>query len=259
MLKKTLKTLWIAALSTLMKVLAQNLTRPGFGELPKLGSIPLEYLAINFIIFVGLTVLFIVIEEYMPTYKLLKGVLFSLLVSVIWIALLFQPLLFSNFKDYVTGIGVFFVPMLIYGAFLGYLSSEKKYKFTISRTQFRYFIISFTWLIFHLIFIIFIPPPKAQLFNYFIWLLGASFIIGFISGFFYEIHLNSKYNTLLVSSIIVVVFLFTFYIDRYASGKPFEWEYFIRFLLDAVSVILALQVIELFSTKKILFKNLDKD
>lgn len=258
MVKKVLKTLWISALSTVMKLLAQTLTKSGFGELPKLGTVPIEYLVINFIVFASLTVLFIFIVDYIPTYKLLKGVLYSLLISFVWTALIFQPQLFEDFRGYIINIGVFLIPMVVYGAFLGYLSTEKKNHYKFSKDDLKYLIISLLWLVFHMIFVIFIPPMRAHFLNYAMWLLTASVIIGFIFGFFYHIHIESKYNTLLISSIIVAVVFFSFYIDRYATGKTFEWAFFIRLLLDIISVVLSLQVIELYTTKKTLFGKLGK-
>ncbi len=248
-MKKILKTLWIAALTTLTKLLALTLTKDGFSKLPTLGSVPFEYLAINFLLFVGLTVLFIYIEENIPVFKLLKGVVFSMLVSIVWSALIFQPALFDNITKYLTGIFIFMGPMLIYGAFLGYLSTENKKKFSFTKKHLIYLFISAGWLIFHLLFMIFVPPLEGYRFKYILWLIPTSLIIGLTFGFFYLIHEDSKYNPLVISSIIVLVIFLGYYADRFVSDKSFEWVFFIRILLDVVSVILTIQVIELTQSK----------
>lgn len=249
MFKNILKTVWIALLSASIKLIAQNLTKAGFVGLPKLGAIPLEYLVINIIIFSALTILFIYIESYLPFNSMFKGIAYTILISIIWIALIFQPEMFENFRSYLIGVGVFFLPMMVFGMLLGYLSTSKKNKFIVTKDLFKYFIIAVFWLGFHAIYMTFIPPNKTQIANYGIWLLTASAVISIIVGFFYEIHIGSKYNTLLITSIIILVVFSTFYLDRFATNKSFRWEFFIRLLLDVVSIILSIQVIELYITR----------
>lgn len=249
-IKTVLKTIWISGLSTITKLLAQTLRADGFKDINTIRmafiEVPIEYLLINFFIFVALTILFIFINEQIPTYKLIKGVVYGLIVTVFWTALRFQPNIFENFMQNLIDIIVFSIPMIIYGVFLGYLASDKTTTFKFSKKQISSLIISLGWLLIHLIYMIFVPPAKGQTFNYIIWLLTASIIIGIIFGFFYQLSLKCKYNTLLINALIVMVMFSSYYAYRFSIVNKFDLMLFIRVLLDIISVLLSIQFIELY-------------
>lgn len=139
-MKASLKTLWISFLSTIIKILAQTLTTEGFSDINTIKvaftEVPIEYFAINFFIFVALTVLFILINQQIPAYKLLKGFIYTIMVSFVWTALRFQPNVLENFAKYAYGVATFFIPMIIYGALLGYLSTDRQKNLNFLKTCF---------------------------------------------------------------------------------------------------------------------------
>lgn len=249
MLKKVLKTLWIASLSTLMKLLAQNLTRDGISGLPTLGSIPYQYIIGSFLMFVSLTILFIFIVDYLPFNKMFKGIFYAFFIGLLWTSIMFKPETFKSIEDYFVGIAVLITPLMVFGVFLGYLSNDKKISFKFHKSLLTNYVIGFLWLLFHIMFMVFSPPGKDLRVNYIIWIVITSIVVSVVIGFFYEIHINSKYNTLLITSIIIAVIFINFYADRFISDRLFEWIYLIRLLLDVVSIMLSIQVLELFKPR----------
>lgn len=258
-IKPALKTLWISLLSTFTLVLAQTLTAEGFKGINTIRlsflQVPFEYLVINFFVFVLLTILFIMINEMLPFRKLSKGIVYAAMVSIIWIALRFQPSAFEDFRKYIFDSFVFMIPMLIYGIFLGYLATEKTATFKFQKQQYSYLIISITWILFHLIYVFVSSAAKGQVLNYIVWLIIASLIIGFIFGLIYEFSLESKKNSFYISSFSVILIFSSFYAYQYAINRQIDVQLFIRVALDIASIILAVQVLEIYLNR---FKSLKK-
>ena len=248
--KPILKTLWISFLSTFTLVLSQTLTASGFEnintiKLPFL-EVPIEYLIINFFVFVMLTILFILLNDLMPVHKLSKGVLYSFMVSLVWIALKFQPSAFENISKYIFDSIVFMIPILIYGVFLGYLATEKTKTFEFKKRQLGFSSISAVWILFHLIYMAISGSAKGQVFNYISWLIVASLILGLVFGLIYEFSLAGKKNSLFVTSISIVLIFVSFYAYQFAVQGEFDVKLLIRISLDITSIILAIQFFEIY-------------
>ncbi len=259
--KLVFKVIWISILSTFLLVLSQNLTNEGFEGITKIKmsviDVPIEYLLINFLIFVALTILFIYVNKFIPTRKLLKGIFYVVVIIVLWIALRFQPFLFENFSKYLHDSVVFAIPMIIYGVLLGYLSTDKKIDFKLDRRQISYLIISAVWLLFHIIYIVIAKPAKGQLANYGIWLIMTSLIIGLVFGFIYETIYLSNYNSFFVTSISIFLIFTTYYGYRFTLSGKLDLELFIRVALDVFSVIIATQFLD-FYFNRIVHKEIEE-
>lgn len=257
-LKPILKTFWISLLSTFILVLSQNLTEKGFQDINTIRlafvEVPIEYFIINFFVFVLLTILFIKINDLLPIHKLAKGILYAVMVSFIWTALRFQPLLFEDIKRYLFDSFVFIIPMIIYGIFLGYLASNKSTSFKFEKRQFAHLIISLTWILFHIIYMIISGSAKGQVFYYIIWLLTTSLIIALVFGLVYEVSYVNNKNTFINMSLAVIIVFVTYYSYRSAIIGQFQIQLLIRVMLDFVSIMLAVQIIELYFNS---FKELD--
>lgn len=248
--KPVLKTLWISLLSTLILVLSQNLTEKGFQDINTIRlafvEVPIEYFIINFFVFVLLTILFIKINDLLPVHKLAKGILYAGMVSIIWTALRFQPLIFEDIKRYLYASFVFIIPMLIYGIFLGYLASNKSTTFKFEKRQFAHLIISAIWILFHIIYMFISGSAKGQVFYYILWLVTTSLTIALVFGLVYEISYANNKNTFINMSLAVIIVFLTYYSYRFAIQGQFEMKLLIRVLLDFISIMLAVQIIELY-------------
>lgn len=248
--KPILKVLWISFLSTFTLVLSQTLTVNGFKDINTIKlsflEVPIEYFVINFFVFVILTIVFIIIEKLMPVHKLGKGVLYAVMVSFVWIALKFQPIAFENIKRYIFDSLVFIIPILIYGIFLGYLATENKETIAAKKSQLSYLSISVIWILFHLIYMAISGVAKNQLFNYIVWLIIASLVLGLVFGLIYEFSLKGKTNNLFVTSIAVLLIFISYYAYRFAINRLFDVQLLIRISLDITSIILAIQFIEIY-------------
>lgn len=252
-LKPILKTLWISLLSTMTLILAQTLTTRGFEGFNTIRlsflDVPLEYFIINFLMFLMLTILFIVINELLPMHKLSKGLFYALMVSIVWIALKFQPNGFENFKTNMFASFVFIMPLLIYGLFLGYLATEKTFTFEFKERQKYYFIVPLVWILFHLIYVFVSGVAKGQVVNYIIWIIVTSLILGLVFGLIYELSLKSKKNSFYLTSLAIVIIFGSFYAYQYAINREIDIQILIKLALDIVSIILATQVLEIFFNK----------
>lgn len=248
--KPILKTLWISFLSTFTLVLAQTLTTNGFENINKIRlsflELPIEYFIINFFVFVILTILFIMLNDSLPVHKLAKGILYALMVSLVWIALKFQPSAFENIRKYIFDSIVFMIPILIYGVFLGYLATEKTKTFEFKKRHLGYSLISAIWILFHLIYMSISGSPEGQVFNYIVWLILASLILGLVFGLIYGFSLSSEKNSLFVTTIAVIIIFFSYYAYQFAVRSEFDVKLLIRISLDITSIILAIQFFEIY-------------
>lgn len=90
------------------------------------------------------------------------------------------------------------------------------------------------------------PPAKSQIFNYIIWVLFTALVIGVTFGFFYEIHLKTKYNSIYMASIVVFVVFVSYYAYQFSLNNEFDLKLVIKVLLDIVSVIISILFIEIY-------------
>jgi|SRR5690554_5091351 len=252
-IKPILKTLWISLLSTFILVLSQTLTLRGFEDINTINllflEIPIEYFVINFLIYVMLTILFILTNDLIPFPKLAKGVVYSVMISVVWIALRFQPKALTNFSRYVFDSIVFVIPILIYGIFLGYLATEQTKKFKFEKKHLGFLLISAIWIMFHAFNLILSQPVKEHWFYYILWVIPTSLALGLVFGLIYEFSLTSERNSLYVTSAAVIVIFISYYAYQFAINRTADIQLFIRVLLDITSIILAIQFFEIFSNR----------
>lgn len=261
-IKRIFKIFWISLLSTMVLLFAQTLTSKGFDGFNTIRlsfiDVPLEYFIINFLVFAILTILFIIINELLPVHKLAKGVFFSAMISIVWIALKFQPSAFENFSRYIFDSFVFMIPMLIYGVFLGYLATDKRTVFKFEKKHLAYLIISVIWILFHLIYVFISGVAKEQVFDYIVWIIFASLILGLVFGLIYEFSLENKKNSFYLTSLSVFLIFISYYAYQFAINGEIDVQLIIRVALDIVSIILAIQVLEMYFNRFMVIKNNDK-
>lgn len=247
--KPIFKTIWISLLSTLTLVLAQTLKPRGFEGFNKITlffvKVPLEYFLINFLIFLMLTIFFTFVRDLFPVDKLYKGIVYASMISIIWVVLKFQPSTYINILDKILDSVVFLVPMFIYGIFLGYLADEKTVSFKIEKKHAFYFIISFVWILFHIIYVFLSGIAKGQFISYIIWMFIISLILGIVFGFGHEMSIEKKKNSFYLSMAFVILMFGSYYLYQFTINNIIDVELFIKIALDVVSIVLALQVLEL--------------
>lgn len=249
-LKPYLKTFWISALSTFILVFAQTLTEDGFQNIRAIEfanfDLPLQYILANFFNFVLLTVVFIIIEKYIPTKKLLKGVIYAAIIYFLWFALKLQPIVGETFKTRFYSSLTFLVPLFIYGIFLGYLALDSEIKFKFEKRQLAYSIISLIWILFHIIYLFIDKTAEGQILQYIIWLVLTSLIIGIVFGLIFEFTYLNKGNGFFLTSVSTLIIFSSYYIYMFSVIGHFELKLFIRSLLDIISVTLAIQMVEIY-------------
>ena len=241
-MKKVFKITWISILSTLVKMLAQLLTKDGFQNFNSfktaIGDIPYEFILVNFLVFVLLTIVFIYVNDKIPSTKLSKGLLYSLCVSLVWFVLRFEPNSYDQIIDYFIDILIFFVPMLIYGIFLGYLSDPRKHSLDFSKSYVASIFVGAFWILFRVIyFLIDIDEPKTNnTISVIIWLLVAGVVIGFIFWMIYKnIRMNIVSSQLCIFGISLMVFL-SYYSFEFVSLKSFYSLQLLKITFDLLAI-----------------------
>lgn len=248
--KPIFKILWISLLSTFTLVLSQALTTKGFENINTIRlfflEVPIKYLAINFLVFVMLTIVFMLLNDKLPVHKLLKGVVYSLMVSFVWVVLQFQPITFETATKYIFDSIVFMIPMLFYGIFLGYLATEKTVVYEEQSSFFGFLSISIIWILFHLIYMVISESAEGQLLSYIVWLVIAGLIIGLIFGVIYDFSLSGTKNGLFITIIAVILIFGSYYAYQYALNDVVDVQLLIRIALDTTSIMLAIQFSEIY-------------
>lgn len=259
-MKIVFKITWISVLSTLVKMLAQLLSKDGFQNFNSLktaiGDIPYEFILVNFLVFVILTVVFIYINDKIPSTKLSKGLLYSLSISLVWFVLRFEPNSYDQIIDYFVDILIFFVPMLIYGTFLGYLSNPRKHQINFSRSYFAGIIVGVFWILFRaLYFLIDIDEPKTNNFiSVLIWLVVSGVIIGFIFWIIYKnIRMGIVSSQLCILGISLMVFL-SYYCFEFISLKSFYPLQLLKITFDLLAISLGTLIGHLIFKKELEYK-----
>ena len=241
-MKKVFKITWISVLSTLVKMLAQLLSKDGFQNFNSLktaiGDIPTEFILVNFLVFVILTVVFIYMNNKIPSTKLSKGLSYSLSISLVWFVLRFEPNTYDKIIDYFVDTLIFFVPMLIYGVLLGYLSSPRKHLIDFSRSYYASIIVCVLWILFRVLyFIIDIDEPKTNhTISVLVWLVVTGAVIGFIFWMIYKnLRMNMVSSQLSILGISIIVFL-SYYCFEFISLKSFYPLELLKITFDLLAI-----------------------
>ncbi len=244
-MKTFLKVVWISLLSTVVKLLTQVLVDDNFLAFLKLDNPRLEvfhynYLFINIVVFVVLTIVFIYVKKYIPAHKLFKGVIYSMSITLVWFALKFEPTIDVDFIGYFRKILIFFIPMLIYGIFLGYLSSERSYRYQPTDAFLSAFIYFFAWVILRIIYLL-IDVNKADLFVFSgaVWLIMSGAAIGVVFGLLFDMSKLSFKKTVFWIFLMAVIIFFGYYLSEYTIDKILNPYRFLAAFLDIAAIMLA--------------------
>lgn len=258
-MKIALKILWISVLSTLVKMLAQLLSKDGFRNFSSLktavGDIPYEFILVNLLVFVILSVLFVLLNDKIPSTKLSKGLLYSISISLVWFVLRFEPNSYDSIWDYLVDTVVFFAPMIIYGVFLGYLSTQKRHLVDFSKSYLSSLIIGSLWVILRVVyFIIDVDEPKTNDYvSVSIWLFSAGIVIGGIFWMIYKnIRLKKLQSALWILAISIVIFG-SFYAFEFITLKTFYPLILLKIGFDIIAILVGT-----FTGHLIFKKELDK-
>lgn len=245
-MKTTFKVIWISLLSTIVTVLAHLLAdtthHPLFILKTPLLDIPYLFLMVTLLIFTLLTLIFIGIKSYLPASKLTKGILYTSLISIVWIVLNLEPTTIKSFAGFIITILVVLAPMSVYGVFLGYLSSEQTNKLSISLSYLSIFIIMILWLSFRgLYYLIDVDAPKrSNILETILWLSVSSIVIGVVFSIFKKlIKLPFLTKAVWLFNLVSAIFV-SYYLMGYSLGVVFYPMEYVKILFDIVSVMLAL-------------------
>lgn len=244
-MKTIFKIFWISTISTIVNILTKILVDDNFLAFlaldnPKLEKFHIEYIIINFVVFTILTIVFIYGKRYIPTSKLTKGVFYSLSISLIWFALKFEPSKSESFLNYLLSIITFFIPMMIYGIFLGYLSSEKSFTYKLSEGFLASFIYLSSWVLLRVLYInIGVDRGLFHIFSGALWLVIAGTVIGVIFGLIFDMSYGDKKETLIWILLVAVITFSGYYLLEYTLDKFFNPYRFIAVGLDVLAIIIS--------------------
>lgn len=244
-MKTILKIIWISLLSTVVKVLTQVLVDDNFltflspGE-PRIEPFHIEYLIINIVVFVVLTIIFIYGRKYIPVSKLFKGVVYSFSITLIWFALKFEPNSEETIYNYFLNILIFFIPMMIYGLFLGYLSDEKTSTYKIKENILSSVIYLSSWIFLRIIYIVLeINQASFKVFTGTLWLVLTGTAIGLVFGLLYDMSKLPKRQTLHWIFIFSLAVFPGYYLSEYTINKLFNPYRFLAVSLDVLAIIIS--------------------
>ncbi len=256
-MKTTFKVTWISILSTIVTLLAHMLADTKYHTIfvikTSLIDIPYLFILITILTYLLLTLIFIGIKNYLPTSKLTKGFLYNSLVSFVWIILSLEPTTIGSIKDAITAVLVIFIPMGVYGIFLGYLSNEKTKKINITISYLRVFIIMLMWLLFRgLYYLIDVDAPKAvEIIQTILWLLLSGFVIGIVFSIFQNLIKETLLNRLVWLFNISFAIFVCYYLVSYSLEEVFYTLHYVKILFDLLSIIIGtLLSILIFERKK---------
>ncbi len=244
-MKTIFKLFWISLLSTIVNILTKTLVDDNFLAFlsldePKLERFHIEYFIINYVVFTILTLIFIYGKRYIPTSKLTKGVVYSLTISVIWFALKFEPAKNFNLLKYILNVITFFIPMMIYGIFLGYLSSEKTFAYKLSEGFLSSFIYFSSWILLRVIYInLEINQGFFRVFSGALWLSAAGVIIGALFGLIFDSSYGSKREILRWILLVSIITFGGYYMLEYTLEKFFNPYRFIAVALDVIAIVIS--------------------
>lgn len=257
-MKTTFKITWISILSTIVTVLAHVLAGTKYHTIfvvkTPVIDIPYLFIIITILTYLLMTLIFIGIKNYLPTSKLTKGFLYSSLVSFVWITLNLEPTTINSIQDFIIEILIIFIPMSVYGIFLGYLSNEKTNKIKITISYLRVFIIMLMWLLFRgLYYLIDADAPKTvDIIQTALWLIISGFVIGVVFSIFQNLIKETLINRLVwIFNISFAVFV-CYYLVSYSLEEIFYTLHYVKILFDILSIIIGtLLSVLIFERKKV--------
>ncbi len=243
-MKTTFKVTWISILSTIVTLLAHMLADTKYHTIfvikTPLIDIPYLFILITIITYLLLTLIFIGIKKYLPTSKLTKGFFYSSLVSFVWIILSLEPTTIESIQEFITTILVVFIPMGVYGVFLGYLSDERTTEINITISYLRVFVIMTMWLLFRgLYYLIDTDAPKAvNIIQTIFWLIISGFLIGVVFSIFQNLIKENLLNRLMWMFNITAAIFVCYYVVSYTLEEVFYPLHYVKILFDLLSIIL---------------------
>ncbi|MFA5720039.1 MAG: hypothetical protein WC939_03160 [Acholeplasmataceae bacterium] len=242
-MKTTFKVTWISLLSTIVTllthILADTKYHPSFILKTPIVDIPYLFLIVMLLVYFLLTLLFIGINQMIPTTKLKKGIVFTTLVSIIWIILSMYPSKITSFSSFLGSILIILVPMSVYGIFLGYLSSEKKVEFSKRMPYFSLVSIMVFWLLFrYLYYFMDGDEPKIKDVKTIVWFLSSGLFIGLVFSMF-KMYINSP-------ALIKLTWLFNlsatifigYYLFSYSLDTVFYSIQYVKISFDVLGVMM---------------------
>jgi hypothetical protein len=156
----------------------------------------------------------------------------------VWFVLRFEPNTYDKIIDYFVDTLIFFVPMLIYGVLLGYLSSPRKHLIDFSRSYYASIIVCVLWILFRVLyFIIDIDEPKTNhTISVLVWLVITGAVIGFIFWMIYKnLRMNMVSSQLSILVISLIVFL-SYYCFEFISLKSFYPLELLKITFDLLAI-----------------------
>lgn len=250
-MKTVFKVTWISFLSTIVRGLAQMLTKEGFKNVSSintmLGPLPIYYFIVNFVFFLAITIMFIPLNKYIPSSKLTKGIVYSMSIGLIWFALRFEPNTYINALAYIVDIIVFFIPLAIAGVFLGYLADDEKRVYKPSKNSFiASTMVAAFWIVGKIIYFLLDPkePKDTNLLTNMIWLLLTGLIIGMTIIIIFETIKAPRTQTFMYMSIMLIIIFIGFYTYKQVINPKFYFLLTLKPLIDIVFVTSGLLLVE---------------
>lgn len=247
-MKTTFKIIWISLLSTIVKYLTHLIVDSNFQSIHIIHTpiidIPYMFIIINIVVFCVFTLIFIGIKDHLPTSKLSKGVVYSLLISSVWFIYSIEPNAIHSLSDVMRFLIITFAPMAIYGAFLGYLSSERRIKMSLTKSYYGIFFVALLWIGFRVLYyaINTNEPISTNSFHVFLWLTLSGAVIGVVFSIFNKLIDHTMIITLAwMFNIICAVFV-TYYIVNYSLNIIYENIHALKIAFDIISVLLGISL-----------------
>ncbi len=244
-MKTLFKIIWISLLSTIVNILTKILVDDNFLAFlkldePRLERFHVEYILINIVVFILLTMVFIYGKKYLPSTKLSKGIVYSLGISLIWFALKFEPTPNEKLMSYILNIITFFIPMMIYGVFLGYLSSEKEVEYKVTEAFLSSFIYLSAWIFLRIIYLTFdVSKEEFLVFRGTLWIVLTGVVIGVIFGLLFDVKTKTSKQTFVWIFLVSAVTFSCFYLLEYTMDGMFNPYRFLALTLDIIAIVVA--------------------
>ena len=143
--------------------------------------------------------------------------------------------------------------MAIYGAFLGYLSSEKRIKISLTKSYYGIFFVALLWIGFRVLYYSINKDESISTnsFHIFLWLTLSGTVVGVVFSIFNKLIDHTIVIRLAwMFNIICAVFV-TYYIINYSLNEIYENIHVLKIVFDIISVLLGISLSNLvFRDKK---------
>lgn len=246
-MKTTFKVTWISLLSTIVTLLTHMLAdtkyHPSFILKTPIVDIPYLFLGVMLVVYFLLTLIFIGINHTIPATKLKKGMVFTSLISLVWITFSLHPSKIDNLGSFVLAILIVLVPMSVYGIFLGYLSSEKSVQLSTKIPYTKILIIMVLWLLFRYTYhFIDGDEPKIKSVGTFFWLISSGLVVGLVfSCLLVYINYPKPLKLLWLFNLAATIFI-GFYLIGYSLDSLFYPIQYLKIGFDLLAIMLGVVI-----------------